>query len=127
MPDYVPLRAELCGGDAHQLYRSIKRREAPPRKTQLLCASITQPPGRDHYAWETTDQERREKNVHVSEGVWEQEFRSNAVQLRHSRLLLPYSGQHPRRKLPPKEANAVRYLQSRPVKAGSVIEIRFAL
>ncbi len=31
-------------------------------------------PGRDTYAWETTVREEREKNVHVKEGVGEDDF-----------------------------------------------------
>ena len=50
-------------------------------------------PGRDSYAWETSVKEQRDRNVHVREGVSEEEFvaiRSKRdATLAAPRLLLP--------------------------------------
>ena len=115
MPDYGTARADFPGGDAHQLYRSIKRLEALPPETRLFMCHDYKAPGRDQYAWETTVQEQREKNVHVREGVTEEEFvamRSKRdATLAAPRLLLPSIQVNIRAgKFPPKEANGVRYL-----------------
>ena len=115
MPDYGTARADFPGGDAHQLYRSIKRLQALPPETRLFMCHDYKAPGRDEYAWETTVQEQREKNVHVREGVMEEEFvamRSKRdATLSAPRLLLPSIQVNIRAgKFPPKEANGVRYL-----------------
>ena len=115
MPDYGTARADFPGGDAHQLYRSIKRLQALPPKTRLFMCHDYKAPGRDQYAWETTVQQQREKNVHVREGITEEEFvamRSKRdATLSAPRLLLPSIQVNIRAgKFPPKEANGVRYL-----------------
>ena len=74
MPDYGTARADFPGGDAHKLYRSIKRLLALPPETRLFMCHDYKAPGRDTYAWETTVGEQREKNVQVKEGVTEDEF-----------------------------------------------------
>ena len=115
MPDYGTARADFPGGDAHQLYRSIKRLLALPPGTRLFMCHDYKAPGRDQYAWETTVKEQREKNVHVRNGVTEEEFvamRSKRdATLSAPRLLLPSIQVNIRAgKFPPKEANGVRYL-----------------
>jgi glyoxylase-like metal-dependent hydrolase (beta-lactamase superfamily II) len=115
MPDYGTARADFPGGDAHQLYRSIKRLLALPRETRLFMCHDYKAPGRDTYAWETTVREQREKNVHVKEGVTEDEFvatrQARDAKLSAPRLLLPSIQVNIRAgKFPPAEANGVRYL-----------------
>jgi glyoxylase-like metal-dependent hydrolase (beta-lactamase superfamily II) len=115
MPDYGTARADFPGGDAHQLYRSIKRLQALPSETRLFMCHDYKAPGRDRYAWETTVKEQREKNVHVREGVTEDEFvamRSKRdATLAAPRLLLPSIQVNIRAgKFPSKQANGVRYL-----------------
>jgi glyoxylase-like metal-dependent hydrolase (beta-lactamase superfamily II) len=121
MPDYGTARADFPGGDAHRLYRSIKRLMTLPPQTRLFMCHDYKAPGRDRYAWETTVQEQREKNVHVREGVGEDEFVSmrtaRDATLSAPRLLLPSIQVNIRAgKFPPKEDNGVRYLLI-PVKA----------
>ena len=115
MPDYGTARADFPGGDARQLYRSIKRLMALPEQTRLFMCHDYKAPGRDAYAWETTVAEERMRNVHAREGVSEDEF----VELRNKRdeglsaprLLLPSIQVNIRAgKFPPAEANGVRYL-----------------
>jgi glyoxylase-like metal-dependent hydrolase (beta-lactamase superfamily II) len=115
MPDYGTARADFPGGDAHQLYHSIKRLQALPPETRLFMCHDYKAPGRDRYAWETTVREQREKNVHVKEGVTEDEFVTMRAKrdatLAAPRLLLPSIQVNIRAgKFPPKESNGVRYL-----------------
>ena len=116
MPDYGTARADFPGGDAHQLYRSIKRLLALPPETRLFMCHDYKAPGRDAYAWETTVQQQRDKNVHVGGGKTEAEF----VAMRTSRdatlsaptLLLPSIQVNIRAgAFPPAEDNGVRYLK----------------
>jgi len=115
MPDYGTARADFPGGDAHQLYHSIKRLQALPSETRLFMCHDYKAPGRDRYAWETTVREQREKNVHMKEGVSEEEFVAMRAKrdatLSAPRLLLPSIQVNIRAgKFPPKESNGVRYL-----------------
>ncbi|MDB5508889.1 MAG: beta-lactamase domain protein [Hyphomicrobiales bacterium] len=120
MPDYGTARADFPGGDAHQLYRSIRRILSLPPETRLFMCHDYKAPGRNEFAWETTVREQRAGNVHAHDGVSEDEF----VKMRHERdvtltaprLLLPSIQVNIRAgKFPPAEANGVRYL-SIPVK-----------
>ena len=54
MPDYGTARADFPGGDARQLYRSIRRLLGLPPETRLFMCHDYKAPGRDDYAWETT-------------------------------------------------------------------------
>ncbi|WP_049832094.1 MBL fold metallo-hydrolase, partial [Bradyrhizobium japonicum] len=112
MPDYGTARADFPGGDAHKLYRSIKRILAMPPETRLFMCHDYKAPGRDTYAWETTVREEREKNVQVKEGVTEDEFvamrQARDATLSAPRLLLPSIQVNIRAgKFPPAEANGV--------------------
>jgi glyoxylase-like metal-dependent hydrolase (beta-lactamase superfamily II) len=116
MPDFGTARADFPGGDAHALYRSIHRLLSLPAETRLFMCHDYKAPGRDQYAWETTVGEERARNVHVHEGVSEEDF----VNMRQTRdktlaaplLLLPSIQVNIRAgKLPPAEANGVRYLK----------------
>src|SRR5947209_3694436 len=74
MPDYGTARADFPGGDARQLYRSIRRVLSLPPETRLFLCHDYKAPGRDKYVWETTVAEERAHNVHVREGIGEDEF-----------------------------------------------------
>ena len=123
MPDYGTARADFPGGDAHELYRSIRRILSMMPETRLFMCHDYKAPGRDQYAWQTTVGEERAKNVHVHEGVSEDEF----VKLRAARdatlaaplLLLPSIQVNIRAgKFPPAESDGVHYLKI-PVKLAS--------
>jgi glyoxylase-like metal-dependent hydrolase (beta-lactamase superfamily II) len=116
MPDFGTARADFPGGDAHALYRSIRRVLSLPPQTRLFMCHDYKAPGRDQYAWETTVEEERVRNVHVREGVSEDDF----VKMREARdktlatplLLLPAIQVNIRAgRLPPAEANGVQYLK----------------
>jgi glyoxylase-like metal-dependent hydrolase (beta-lactamase superfamily II) len=116
MPDYGTARADFPGGDAHQLYRSIKRLLALPPETRLFMCHDYKAPGRDAYAWETTVQQQRDKNVHVGGGKTEAEFvamrKSRDATLSAPTLLLPSIQINIRAGVfPPAEDNGVRYLR----------------
>ena len=74
MPDYGTARADFPGGSARQLYGSIRKVLALPPETRLFLCHDYKAPGRDVYAWETTVAEQRLNNVHVRDGIGEDEF-----------------------------------------------------
>ena len=115
MPDYGTARADFPGGDAHRLYRSIQKLLSMPPNTRLFMCHDYKAKGRDVYAWETTVQEERDKNVHLKDGVSEDAFVSmrtaRDATLAAPRLLLPSIQVNMRAgKFPPAHANGVRYL-----------------
>ena len=116
MPDYGTARADFPGGDARALYRSIQRILSLPGETRLFMCHDYKAPGRDAYAWETTVGEERARNVHVHEGVTEDDF----VAMRETRdaklaaplLLLPSIQVNIRAgKFPPADVDGVHYLK----------------
>ncbi len=116
MPDYGTARADFPGGDARQLYRSIRKLLALPRETRLYMCHDYKAPGRDDYAWETTVGEQRDRSVHVHDGVDEAEFvamrETRDAGLAAPRLLLPSIQVNIRAgHFPPAEDNGVRYLK----------------
>ena len=50
MPDYGTARADFPGGNARELYRSIKRILSLPKETRLFMCHDYKAPGRDQYA-----------------------------------------------------------------------------
>jgi glyoxylase-like metal-dependent hydrolase (beta-lactamase superfamily II) len=116
MPDYGTARCDFPGGSARALYRSIRRiLELPPQTRLFLCHDY-KAPGRDHYAWETTVEAERTGNVHVREGVTEDEF----VAMREARdrtlgmpkLIIPSIQVNMRAgRMPPAEDNGTVYLK----------------
>lgn len=73
MPDGGSARADFPGGDARTLYRSIRRVLELPRQTRLFMCHDYGPNGRN-IAWETSVGEEREHNIHVRDGIGEDEF-----------------------------------------------------
>lgn len=66
MPDVGTARCDFPGGDAQQLYRSIKRILSFPPDTQLFMCHDYPPAGREA-SWITTVAEQRAANIHVSD------------------------------------------------------------
>ena len=73
MPDGGTARADFPGGDARTLYRSIRRVLALPPETRLFMCHDYGPNGRE-IRWETTVAEERAHNIHVRDGIGEEEF-----------------------------------------------------
>lgn len=117
MPDYGTARADFPGGDARQLYRSIQRLLSLPPETRLfMCHDYLPKNGRSKYVWESTVAEERAANVHVHQGVSEDDY----VTMRQARdktlsaptLLLPSIQVNMRAgKLPPADSNGVHYIK----------------
>ncbi len=115
MPDVGTARCDFPGGCAAMLYRSVRRILALPAATRLFTCHDYPPPGRAP-RWESTVAEQRAANIHVRDGVSEEEFvamrtRRDAT-LEMPTLILPaiqvnISAGH----LPDAEENGVRYLK----------------
>ena len=115
MPDYGSARCDFPGGDARVLYRSMRTVLALPPATRLhLCHDYL--PGGREARWETTVAEQRAANIHVHDGVSEDDF----VAMRTARdktlgmptLLLPSVQVNAQAGyLPPPEDNGTRYLK----------------
>ena len=92
MPDGGSARADFPGGDARTLFRSIRRVLELPPDTRLFMCHDYGPNGRE-IRWETTVAEERAHNIHVKDGVTEDEFVSmreaRDKTLGTPRLLLP--------------------------------------
>jgi glyoxylase-like metal-dependent hydrolase (beta-lactamase superfamily II) len=116
MPDYGTARADFPGGDARQLFRSLRRILSLPPDTRLFMCHDYLPEGRDHYVWETTVADELAGNIHAHEGVSEDEFvamrEARDATLAMPRLILPSVQVNMRAgHLPPAEENGVRYLK----------------
>jgi len=115
MPDYGTARCDFPGGDARTLYRSINKVLSLPPETVLYMCHDYQPGGRE-VQFVSSVAEEREKNLHVRNGISEEEF----VAMRHARdatldmptLILPSVQINMRAgELPEPEANGTRYLK----------------
>lgn len=73
MPDGGTARCDFPGGDAATLYRSIKRLLAYPDDTRIFVCHDYQPNGRE-MAFETTVAAQKAGNIHVHDGISEQDF-----------------------------------------------------
>ena len=116
MPDYGTARADFPGGDARTLYRSIKKVLSLPPETRLFMCHDYKAPGRDEYKWETTVAEERAHNVHVHDGVSEDDFvamrEARDATLSMPRLILPSIQINMRAgQMPEPEENGTSYLK----------------
>jgi glyoxylase-like metal-dependent hydrolase (beta-lactamase superfamily II) len=116
MPDYGTARCDFPGGDAAQLYRSIRRILSLPPGTRLFMCHDYKAPGRDEYAWETTVGAQRSGNIHVHDGIDEHAFvrmrTARDAELDMPRLIVPSIQVNMRAgELPPPEDNGIRYLK----------------
>ncbi|MGK2871063.1 MAG: MBL fold metallo-hydrolase [Alphaproteobacteria bacterium] len=116
MPDYGSARADFPGGDARALYRSIRKILTLPPTTRLFLCHDYQTPERTEFVWETTVAAQKSENIHVHDGISEEDF----VKMRTARdatlnmpaLILPSVQINMRAgHFPPVEANGVSYLK----------------
>ncbi|MBV8503867.1 MAG: MBL fold metallo-hydrolase [Paucibacter sp.] len=115
MPDVGSARADFPGGDARVLYRSMKRiLDLPPQTQIYVCHDY--PPQTRAPGWVTTVAKQRAANIHVRDGISEDEF----VRMRTARdatldvptLILPAIQVNVRAgQLPPEDDNGVSYLR----------------
>ena len=115
MPDVGTARCDFPGGDARTLYRSVRRLLSLPSQTRLyMCHDY--PPNQRAVNFQTTVAEQRAGNIHVRDGISEDEFvamrtRRDAT-LEMPVLILPAVQVNIRAgELPPPEANGVSYLK----------------
>jgi glyoxylase-like metal-dependent hydrolase (beta-lactamase superfamily II) len=115
MPDVGTARCDFPGGDARALYASTRKLLSLPPETRLyMCHDY--PPGGREVAFVTTVAEQRAKNIHVHDGISEDQFvamrtRRDAT-LDMPTLILPSVQVNIRAgELPPKEDNGVAYLK----------------
>ncbi|NLD15166.1 MAG: MBL fold metallo-hydrolase [Gammaproteobacteria bacterium] len=115
MPDYGTARCDFPGGDARTLYRSIEKVLSLPDDTVLYMCHDYQPGGRE-LKYITSVAEQRAANIHVREGVSEDDF----VQMREARdaglempvLILPSVQINMRAgHFPPAEDNGQSYIK----------------
>ena len=116
MPDYGSARADFPGGDARQLYRSVRRLMKLPDQSRVFLCHDYKAPNRDEYVWETTMVAERTGNVHVHEGVSEEDFVEMRTQrdatLSMPKLILPSIQVNIRGgRMPEPEENGVSYLK----------------
>jgi glyoxylase-like metal-dependent hydrolase (beta-lactamase superfamily II) len=115
MPDVGTARCDFPGGDARALYASTRKILSLPPETRLfMCHDY--PPTDRPVAFETTVAAQRAHNIHVHDGITEDQF----VAMRTKRdatlempvLILPAVQINIRAgELPPQESNGVAYLK----------------
>lgn len=115
MPDFGTARCDFPGGDAATLYQSIQKILSLSSETRLFTGHDYG--GKDRgFAWESTVDEQKNKNIHIGAGAKETDF----VQLRKTRdsglnppkLLLPSIQVNIRAgDLPQPESNGTIYLK----------------
>ncbi|MGE0498498.1 MAG: MBL fold metallo-hydrolase [Ramlibacter sp.] len=115
MPDVGTARCDFPGGDAHQLYASMRKLLALPPQTRLFMCHDYPPAGREAQ-WECTVADQRARNVHVHDGVSEAEFvamrTARDATLEMPTLILPSIQVNIRAgELPPPDDNGVSYLR----------------
>jgi glyoxylase-like metal-dependent hydrolase (beta-lactamase superfamily II) len=115
MPDYGTARCDFPGGNARTLFQSINKVLGLPGNTLLYMCHDYQPGGRE-VQYVSTVADQRAHNVHVRNGISEEEF----VAMRTKRdasmdmptLILPSVQVNMRAgHLPEPEANGTRYLK----------------
>ncbi|MTI97250.1 MAG: MBL fold metallo-hydrolase [Marinobacter adhaerens] len=116
MPDFGTARCDFPGGDARILYQSIQKVLALPAEIRIFLCHDYKAPGRDEYQHMTTVAEQRAENIHVHEGVSEEEFVKMRTErdatLDMPRLILPSVQVNMRAgHMPPAEDNGQVYLK----------------
>ncbi|MDJ0711095.1 MAG: MBL fold metallo-hydrolase [Woeseiaceae bacterium] len=116
MPDFGSARTDFPGGDAAQLYESIRKILALPSDTRLFMCHDYKAPGRDEFAWETSVAEQRADNIHINDSVSKEQFvefrETRDAQLSMPKLILPSLQINLRAgALPEPEDNDIRYLK----------------
>lgn len=116
MPDYGTARCDFPGGDARTLYRSIQKVLSLPGETRLFLCHDYKAPGRESYHHMSRVAEQRKYNIHVHDGIREDEFvrmrTERDATLDMPRLILPSVQVNMRAgRMPPAEDNGQVYLK----------------
>jgi glyoxylase-like metal-dependent hydrolase (beta-lactamase superfamily II) len=115
MPDVGTARCDFPGGDAHALFRSIRSLLELPGQTALYVCHDYPPPGRPQ-ACRTTVAQQRADNIHVRDGMQEDDFvalrRGRDATLNLPALMLPSVQVNMRGgRMPPADANGTTYIK----------------
>jgi glyoxylase-like metal-dependent hydrolase (beta-lactamase superfamily II) len=115
MPDIGSARCDFPGGDAATLYQSVQRLYSLPDETRLFMCHDYPPEDRDA-AWETSVAEQRQKNIHLHDGISQEDFvkrrKTRDATLEMPVLILPSVQVNIRAgHLPAAESNGVSYLK----------------
>ena len=115
MPDVGTARCDCPGGSAATLYRSIQKLLALPEETRMfMCHDY--PGDRRAHEYETSVGEQKRHNIHVREGISEEEFverrEKRDATLAMPRLILPSIQVNIRAgEMPPAEDNGTVYFK----------------
>lgn len=115
MPDVGTARCDFPGGNAHTLYQSIQTLLSMPDDTRLFMCHDYPGEQREH-AFLTTVAEQKKHNIHVHDGVNEQQFvemrEARDKTLEMPRLILPSIKLNIRAgQMPPAEDNGTVYFK----------------
>ncbi len=115
MPDVGTARCDFPGGNAHTLYHSIQTLLSMPEDTRLFMCHDYPGDKREH-AYLTTVAEQKKHNIHVHDGVTEQQFvamrEARDKTLEMPRLILPSIQLNIRAgQMPPAEDNGTVYFK----------------
>ncbi|AWW74459.1 MBL fold metallo-hydrolase [Erythrobacter sp. KY5] len=116
MPDYGTARCDFPGGDARTLFRSIQRIFELPDDTRMFLNHDYLPEGRDELRWISSVGEQRRSNIHVREGISEDEFVAMRTKrdatLATPKLMIPSVQVNMRAgNFPEPESNGIRYIK----------------
>ena len=115
MPDGGTARADFPGGDANQLYNSIKKILSLPEDTRIFVCHDYMPKGREA-KWETTVGEQKQNNIHINDTVNKDDFvkmrQERDSNLKTPKLMIPSIQVNIRAgEMPPKEEDGNIYFK----------------
>lgn len=116
MPDYGSARCDFPGGDAATLYQSVQQLFLLPDTTRMFLCHDYKASGRHEFCFLTTVGQQKQQNIHLRQGISEQEFvsmrKARDATLSMPKLLLPAVQVNMRAgHFPPAEDNGVVYLK----------------
>ena len=116
MPDVGTARCDFPQGNAQNLYHSIQRILSLPDETRLFMCHDYPPIHRKEYHYLSTVKEQKEKNIHIRQGITEEQFvemrQQRDASLAMPRLIIPAIQVNIRAgAFPPVENNGVAYLK----------------
>ena len=116
MHDFGTARCDFPGGNARDLYKSIRRILSYPDNTNLWMCHDYLTDERKNYQWKSTVEKQRKLNPHVKDGIAEDEFvkirEEKDSRLGAPKLIVPSIQVNMRAgEMPPPERNGVSYLK----------------
>ncbi|WHI52813.1 MBL fold metallo-hydrolase [Microbulbifer sp. MLAF003] len=116
MPDVGSARCDFPGGDATQLYQSARKILSLPEETRMFMCHDYPPKGKRDYQFETSVGIQRRENIHLRDGVSEEEFveirKKRDASLNMPKLIIPSVQVNIRAgQMPPAESNGTVYLK----------------